>query len=309
MIDISGKITTQRTAIAGATIKVSAESLSAIKDNSVPKGDVFATAKAAGLFAVKNTCYALPHCHPISVDFTGFRFSTVEKKSIINIECEVTSIARTGCEMEALHGVSVAALTVYDMLKPIDKSIEILSVRLIEKRGGKSDYLDKFKKDLSAAVVVASDSISQGTKEDKAGKAIVQKLERLSIKVADYCVIPDEVKIIRKRTEGYCNEGIDIVLITGGTGLSPRDATPEAIRPLIEREVPGIMEAARAYGQQRTPFAMLSRGIAGMKDRTLIITMPGSTRGASETMDALFPFILHVFRVTDMNFRHGKKKG
>src|SRR3972149_2091843 len=150
MIDITHKSTTLRQAVAIAIVKVSRrETIEAIKNKRVPKGDVLETARTAGLFAVKRTGDMIPDCHPMPVEFTQIRYNISEKQ--IHIEVEVHTIYKTGVEVEAMHGASVVALTIYDMLKPIDKGIEICSVKLLEKKGGKSDYTDKFRKDLTAA--------------------------------------------------------------------------------------------------------------------------------------------------------------
>ncbi|MAZ28146.1 MAG: bifunctional molybdenum cofactor biosynthesis protein MoaC/MoaB [Cytophagaceae bacterium] len=296
MVDITHKINTLRIATAQAIVKVSKpETIEAIKNGTVPKGDVFAMSKAAGLLGVKKTPELLPDCHPMPIEFTGVEYEI--KGQEITILVTVKTIYKTGVEVEAMHGASIVALNMYDMLKPIDKGVEIHQVKLVSKKGGKSDYTDKFRKDLKAAVIVCSDSIAQGEKQDRAGKAIIAKLKQCNVSILEYTIIPDEQEEIVAKTKANQENGADVIIFTGGTGLSPRDVTPEALSPILERRIPGIEEAIRSYGQERMPYAMLSRSVAGTYKNSLVLALPGSTNGAKESMDAVFPFVLHLFRI------------
>lgn len=138
MVDITQKTSSLRTAVAEAIVHVSsAETIAAIEQKKVPKGDVFAMSKAAGLLGVKNTALILPDCHPLPIEYTDIQYEIKDLK--IRITITVKTNYKTGVEVEAMHGASVVALNMYDMLKPIDKGIEIGSIKLIKKTGGKSD--------------------------------------------------------------------------------------------------------------------------------------------------------------------------
>ena len=296
MVEITHKSSSLRIATAEAIVLVSKqETIDAVVNKTVPKGDVFEMAKTAGLFAVKKTSDMIPDCHPLPVEYTKVSYRIEGLK--IFIEVDVKCIYRTGVEVEAMHGASVVALTMYDMLKPIDKGIEIQNIRLLNKKGGKSDWKDKIPKGLKATVVVCSDTISKGLKEDKAGKAIIEKLVSCGVEIKDYIIVADEKEEIQHVLLNEVQLKTDLLIYTGGTGLSVRDVTPESIRPLLDREIPGIAEAMRNYGQERTPLSMLSRSLAGVKENTLVLALPGSTKGASESMDAIFPYVLHLYKI------------
>ncbi|WDF45545.1 bifunctional molybdenum cofactor biosynthesis protein MoaC/MoaB [Chryseobacterium sp. KACC 21268] len=296
MVDITFKTFTLRKAIAAATIKTSnISTVEAVKNGTVPKGNVLEFARASALLAIKKTSDVIPDCHPLPVEFASINYEMNDLN--INITVEVHTIYKTGVEVEAMHGASVAALVIYDMLKPIDKNVEISNIKLLEKQGGKSNQENIETENLKAAVVVCSDSVSQGIKEDISGKFLVESLNNQGINHIDYSIVPDDLLAIRLQIELYKIKGCDLLLFTGGTGLSERDVTPEAVQPFITKEIPGVMETARNYGQDRVKTSMLSRGIAGFSDDMLILTLPGSAGAVKEYVQALFPQILHVFSV------------
>jgi cyclic pyranopterin monophosphate synthase len=304
MKDILFKTPTLRKAVAAAIVQLSdADAMTAVLNKTVPKGDVFEFARAAGLLAIKKTSDVIPDCHPIPIEFAAITFKT--ENLSIHISVEVHTIYKTGVEVEAMHGASIVALTIYDMLKPLDKGIEIASIKLEKKSGGKTDYRKRQSGAIRCAVIVCSDSISKGNAKDQSGKMIIEKVKEYGIEDTIYEVVPDDFHLIQQGAIKYSGLGYELILFTGGTGLSPKDLTPDAIEPLIETQIPGIMEAARHYGQERTPYAMLSRGVAGFIKNSLVITLPGSVSGSIDTINALFPYVLHLFAVRSGD-RHEK---
>lgn len=296
MVNITHKSNSLREAVAVATITVSKpETIETVKLGKVPKGDIFEFSRAAGLLAVKKTSDVIPDCHPLPVEYAAITYETAGLH--IHIRVEVHTIYKTGVEVEAMHGAAITALTMYDMLKPIDAGVYISEIKLQTKKGGKTDFRNQQAAGLEAAVIVCSDSVSKKIKEDTAGLKVVKQLTDHHIEVVAHETIPDDMEMIQDKAKAFASGGCGLLVFVGGTGVSPRDVTPDAIRPLLTRDIPGIMEFARDYGQQRMPYAMLSRGVAGFINNTLVLTLPGSPRGASETIEALFPYILHVFNI------------
>jgi len=307
MRDISSKQITLRTAKAIGVIFCSAETVSLIKNNQLPKGNLFDVARAAGFIGAKLTPQLLPHCHPVVIDGMDLKFDFLDtnihqgifhddvlNRNGIVITGEAKSIGRTGIEMEMLTAISVAALEIYDMLKPVDKILEIGHIKLLEKKGGKSDRNKYFATSPVCAVMVCSDSTAEGKREDKSGILIKEKLEEINAEVRHYKILPDEKEQIQQQILDWVKEDIHFIFTTGGTGLGPRDLTVEAVKEILERDADGITEAMRNFGQQRTPMAMMSRAVAGSIGHSLIITLPGSSDGARESLEAILPGVFHA---------------
>ncbi len=298
-IDVSPKPDTLRVAISEAIVTVSPNSIQLVKSGKIPKGSVVDAAIIAGTLAAKRVSDLIPFCHPIPID--DVKVNVTMTKESLKVTSQVKSIWKTGVEMESLTSVAVGALTIYDMLKPVDDSISIGPIRLIKKLGGTKQAPRSFKK-RAAAIIVTSDSRDKN--RDKSGKLIFDRLETDGFDVAYYEVIPDNLELIREEIRTLSDKmKVDLILTCGGTGIGSRDVTPDATLEVIDKEVNGIADAIRAHGQRRTPYSMLSRGVAGVRNKTLVINLPGSPKAISESLEPLLAAIHHAFEMLE-NHKH-----
>ena len=150
------------------------------------------------------------------------------------------------------------------------------------------------KKDLKVAVITVSDKGYRGEREDRSGKYIVDYFKENGWVVSDYAIVPDETDIIKDKLIDICdNEKANLIITTGGTGFSLRDVTPEATEEVIEKKVPGFSEMLRIEGQKKTPRAILSRGVSGIRKNTLIINIPGSIKGVKDSLELIYRSLPH----------------
>lgn len=292
MRDVSAKNWTLRTATARATVTCSPESIRMIQEDRAPKGDPRPIARVAAVMAAKNTPQIIPYCHSVALDWVGVEFELFENR--IEATVRVKAIYKTGVEMEALAGAAAAALNLYDLLKPVDDTLTIERVELLEKTGGKSNASELAGGNWTAAVLVCSDRASAGEYEDRSGPILVEGLQSFGGTVVEHRVVPDDAGQIEAALRPWIVDRVDVVLVSGGSGLSERDVTPETVAKLLDRRLPGVEEHFRSYSMNRIPTAMLSRAVAGVAGSTVIVTLPGSPGAAKDALDSLFPYILHA---------------
>lgn len=312
MVDVGGKPVSARRAVASARYRTRADVIALLRDDALPKADVLTTARLAGIAGAKRTSELIPLCHPLALDAVHIDL-TLEVDSVAITATAITT-GRTGVEMEALTAAAIAGLTLHDMIKAVDPRGELTEVRLVSKKGGKrgdwqrDDPTGVDPSDAShrspaqphrsavradtAMVLVASTRGAAGTSTDETGPTIAHWLAERGFAVDAVRVVADAA--IAGAVRDALSEHPAALIITGGTGVSPDDRTPEAVRAVLDTELPGIAEAVRARGLAVTPTAALSRAVAGVAGGTVVVALPGSRGGVRDGLAVLDGLLEHL---------------
>jgi len=313
MVDVTGKASTVRRAEATGTIRMAAPTFAIVRDRKLPKGDALSLAEVAGILGAKQTSNLLPLCHPLPIEEIKVRCELDEASASVRVTCVVSTTAKTGVEMEALMGTSAALLCLYDLIKMVDPSLVLEQVRLNYKEGGKNglwrhpeasapscpetQIAPQSLKAVNSAVLTVSDRVSRKESEDQSGPTAISWLKDQGAIVAKVSVVPDDKELIRAQVRTLVEQGVRLVVATGGTGMGPRDVTVQALWALAPKEIRGVGELLRQNGSLIKKSAWLSNSAGFVLDKTLIIALPGSPKAVLEGLNALrdvLPHALHI---------------
>lgn len=318
MIDISKKPTSYRRACVFGSIYVGKEVFFLIKNKSIEKGDPLVLAEAAGINAIKNTNNSILFCHPINIENIFFSSIMDFDNYLIKIYCIVNAHSKTGVEMEAMCGVSMALLTIYDLTKKFNPFVSIKEIKLLFKDGGengliigsldsvpvhlKSYFLNNtiILENISVFLITVSNRASFGFYKDLSGQNLIDFFSIKKSKILNFIILPDDKEILFNTVKRIIEKhSPNFVFISGGTGLSFDDITPSVISSLCDKIIPGIGELIRNIGLNYSLMSCLSASISGIYKKSLIISLPGNPSAVNECLDVLQYILLHSINIVN----------
>ena len=261
----------------------------AVVSDAIIDADVVATVRAAAQMAMKQAPFTLPELQPTPVHTIDVFVELVD--GVIAVDVAVSAVTEVALESFVLFAASTAAVALIDASGGTIRGVEIT-----EAKGGIEAYADTIE-GARAVVLVLSDTVAAGKKPDTAGRSVADTLGDAGFEIAGYEVFSDEPSELDARLDHWLAQSVELIITVGGTGIGPRDKAVETVQPRLTTELPGVMEAARTYGQARTPYSALSRGVAGRIGDTFVVTFPGSRKGAEETLEALLVTLIHMIEV------------
>lgn len=294
--------------LASGSIYMNAQTLDLVKNKSLPEGDVFAMAKIAGMQGSKKVADLLPTVQGVLLDSVEVSIDINETENSLKVNTAVSAVAVNSVDMEALTATNTALLSIYQMIKSSDSSAYIGNVMIeVKENSHQGLWINPAVKDawaqlieapaltnMTANVITLSDRASCGEYEDLSGPEAVRILKELGAEVKSSIIIPDEEDVLEKTLNDL--ETTDLIITTGGTGIAKRDITPDVLDTYCDRTFIGFGEFMRNEGIEHSKFTWLSRSIAGVKDKTLIVALPGNPKAVKECFAALQTILPHSIR-------------
>jgi len=294
-LDVSNKGETLRRATSQAVLRINPEIIKQIKNESSEIA-LSESAKIAATLAAKKTWELIPSSNLSQLDNVKVELSV--RNEVIEIVVELQGVCKSDLEIESLTAVSIAALSVYDMLRSSEGSVMIESIRLLRKSDEILEISEKVARKIKTAVLFINVSEHLLEKDKQAEKFTIDALTKKNADIVESKIISNTQNEIEYNIKQFCDEkNVDLLITFGGIGITSEDIVPEVTMKLIEKKIDGISEILRFYGQKKSPLVAFSRGVAGIRGSSLIINLPGNIREISESLDLLFPRILYVSKM------------
>lgn len=293
MKDISMRNSNVKYAKASGELLLDKFTIGLIKENKIKAGNVMETAKNCGLIGGKFAANSIIHAHNSPIDYVNTEVQINEESLLVT--SIVKSIGKSGVESNAVASVTNALLNAFDMTRCLCKTAKITNIQLIESIGKSKDFNRKRKESLKACLLIVSDVKFNGSKKENSSQLIIDFLKKQQINVEVSKILQEDEVVLKNEIEDLIKNKFQLILLAGSSSLNSKGVASKVAKEMCDRNLPGISEAIRKFGKDRTPFSMFSDEYCGVKGDTILLNIPGNSSGAIESLSAIFPGFLKAY--------------